>query len=343
MKGKNNMNRKVSIIIPIFNGEKYIYRCLESIKNQTYKNLEIICIDDGSTDNTQEILENNKKNDNRIINIIKENEGVSIARNIGIKKATGDYITFIDVDDWIEEDWIEKLVICIENNDCDVVKGNYIKNNANGKIIKYGNLQNLDNIKLSNEKIEILKEYIVIGKLPAYTWTLLIKSEVIKNKVFFEKNIPFMEDTIFYIDLLNKINSIYICDLKSYHYCYNDKSATKNLNFYKRNIENIKKVNSILKRKINKRLYSKMTARHLKSIVEYLFKLYKGNMINKKEIINMLQDNSIKEMINCINKDDIEKIGVIKMIKKNKYSYIYIYFKIRIIISKFRDKFIGER
>ena len=93
---------KISVIIPVYNVEKYLKRCLDSVINQTYKNLEIILVDDGSTDNSGKICDEYAKNDKRIIVIHKENGGVSVARNIGLDICTGDYVNFIDSDDWID-------------------------------------------------------------------------------------------------------------------------------------------------------------------------------------------------------------------------------------------------
>ena len=98
---------KVSIIIPVYNSEKYISKCLDSVLNQTYKNIEILVINDGSKDNSIDILREYEKKDDRIVVIDKENEGVAKTRNQGIKKATGDYIMFIDNDDFIDEDYVE--------------------------------------------------------------------------------------------------------------------------------------------------------------------------------------------------------------------------------------------
>ena len=100
------MNEKpiVSIIVPVFNVEKYLEKCLDSLLNQTYKKIEIICINNGSTDKSGEILKQYSKIDDRIVIITQANQGVSVARNEGIKKAKGNYIMFVDSDDWIDKD-----------------------------------------------------------------------------------------------------------------------------------------------------------------------------------------------------------------------------------------------
>ena len=101
--------QKISIIVPIYNDEKYLKRCIESILKQTYTNIELILINDGSEDKSLEICEEYKKNDNRIIIVNKENEGVSVARNIGIEKATGELISFVDADDYLEITFLQEL------------------------------------------------------------------------------------------------------------------------------------------------------------------------------------------------------------------------------------------
>ena len=111
----------VSVIIPIYNVEKYIGKCLDSVLSQTFTNLEIICVNDGTPDGSMEIVEVRAKADARIVILNQENGGQSVARNNGIKRATGKYIYFLDADDWLAEDAVEKLVIRAEENEADIV------------------------------------------------------------------------------------------------------------------------------------------------------------------------------------------------------------------------------
>ena len=106
--------KKVSIIVPVYNGQDFINRCLNSLINQTYSNVEIIVINDGSTDNSLDLL---KKYNDKIILINKENSSVSDSRNLGLEKASGDYIMFCDIDDWYEKVTVEKAVCEIGNYD----------------------------------------------------------------------------------------------------------------------------------------------------------------------------------------------------------------------------------
>ena len=114
-------SRKVSIIMPVYNAERYLDATVESLLNQTHKNIELICVNDGSKDNSLEILRKVEKEDGRLLVIDKENEGPSRARNIGISKATGDYICFVDSDDFVERTMLQQLVAAAETNEADVV------------------------------------------------------------------------------------------------------------------------------------------------------------------------------------------------------------------------------
>lgn len=110
----------VSIIVPIYNGELYIKKCIESLLEQTLQNIEIILIDDGSTDNSKEIIDSYSKLDKRIKSIFQKNSGPSTARNIGIKNATGEYITFVDADDWVNKETYSELYDRASENNVDV-------------------------------------------------------------------------------------------------------------------------------------------------------------------------------------------------------------------------------
>ena len=115
----------VSIIVPVYNSEKYVERCILSILNQTYSIIELILINDGSTDSSLNILDEYSRKDNRIILVNKENEGVSASRNLGIEIATGKYLMFIDNDDFVEPSYVETYVSEIEKYSADLIIGGY--------------------------------------------------------------------------------------------------------------------------------------------------------------------------------------------------------------------------
>ena len=118
---------KVSIIVPVYNGEKVLKRCVESLLNQDHKDIEIILVDDGSKDSSFEIISEYAAKDERIVPIHKENSGVSSTRNLAISKAKGDYIQFVDVDDWLPFDSTKLLVRALEENDCDMAIGDFYR------------------------------------------------------------------------------------------------------------------------------------------------------------------------------------------------------------------------
>lgn len=119
------MKKLVSIIVPVFNVEKYLRQCLDSILGQTFNQFEVIIVNDGSTDNSGAICQEYEARDNRIVYLEKENEGVSEARNLGLDFATSEYIIFIDSDDWIEPTYVEVLYEKIEEYQADIVFENY--------------------------------------------------------------------------------------------------------------------------------------------------------------------------------------------------------------------------
>ena len=126
-KDNNQLHNLISVIIPVYNVQDYLPRCLDSVINNSYRNLEIICVNDGSTDNCADILKNYENKDSRIHVFSKENGGQSSARNEGLKHCTGNLIAFIDSDDWIHKDYFKTLLEYQKKNDYDVVVCNYVR------------------------------------------------------------------------------------------------------------------------------------------------------------------------------------------------------------------------
>lgn len=194
----------ISIIVPVYNAEKTIKKCVDSVLNQTYKNFELILINDGSKDNSLNILKEYETLDERILVISQENSGVSVTRNKGINEAKGEYIVFVDSDDYIEENALEILVNEIESNDkLDlVISGFYIVKNNNDKFINtISENKTFDNLDfLLNEKL---------FKFISTPWGKVYKSEIIKNNnIQFDKNLSLGEDTIFVLEYLKYIKTV---------------------------------------------------------------------------------------------------------------------------------------
>lgn len=227
----SNNNLKLSIIIPVYNVEKYLSKCLESIVNQTYNNLDIIIIDDGSTDSSGKICDEYSKIDKRIKIFHQTNQGVSAARNKGIDLATGEYLTFIDSDDWIEKDYFEKAVEYLNKFNPVVMINNYLKIDKDENIINYFDKNNKI-LKLSQRDalIEMIKgDY--YGWEPVATF---YKSELCKL-VKFNLNIRFAEDLLFKYSFLKKCNTdVVFIPLYKYYYVYRDESACNSYNLSKK-------------------------------------------------------------------------------------------------------------
>lgn len=210
-------DKKISIIIPVYNVEKFLARCLDSVLAQTYQNFEVICINDGSTDNSPKILEEYKKRDARIKIFSQNNQGVSVARNNGIKKALGDYICFIDSDDRIESKFLSDLYEAIKTTDVDIVATNikYIK----GK--KERREKNKQKIYSSfADKIENLEH--------GSCWNKIYKTEFIrKNQLTFPQGV-YWEDNLFTIKAYFYSSKILTINGACYCYISNPHSITRN-------------------------------------------------------------------------------------------------------------------
>lgn len=208
------MDIKVSAIVPVYNTEKFLEKCIRSIMSQTLKEIEIICINDGSTDNSLEILKKLQKEDNRII-INKDNGGLTTARNAGLRIATGEYCLNIDSDDWIEKDMLEKMYLEAKKKKLDLVITG-VKVIEGARVIKKAN-----NDELLDEKIYTGNEYLelVIKGSSCVVWNKLIKRKIIiENNIKFNEKIFFNEDYNFICKLSEKIKKVK--KLEGLYYCY---------------------------------------------------------------------------------------------------------------------------
>lgn len=257
------VNSLVTIVVPIYNVEKYLRKCLNSIVNQTYKNIEIICIDDGSPDNSIDILNEFAQKDERIKIIRQENQGLSGARNTGINNAIGKYIMFIDSDDWIELNMVELMINKIEKENLDlVICGTF--NNISEKEYQVNNLKEIkENIKNKIDGISYFK--IVTSKTNLFTASScnkIYRLNLIKEKkiLFPEKRL--YEDLFFSFQyLINSLN-VNVIEKPLYHYFVKrEGSITNTLNI----------------KDINDTLFT------LKSLEDFLKKIDQDKLLNSLE------------------------------------------------------------
>lgn len=308
-------NQLISIIVPVYNVKKYLEKCINSILNQTYKNLEIILIDDGSTDGSSEICDKLKEKDKRILVIHKKNAGVSSARNEGLKIATGDYIGFVDSDDFIEEDMYLKMIDRIKKDNTKMSICNAYLEDENGvqtKNFKSDSPNIIDSHELMNR---IMEDYVFQG----YMWNKLYARDLIYNDkndyLKFDTNISNLEDRLFNLELIDKNKKFNVSFLneKLYHYIqresstihmrYNDKFFT---NFY----AEIKEIEILNNNNFNTNEMKAMF------VIEYVRSKNRISIMNSTS--NVLEDSLILDIVNkYINEVNINKLPSNKL--KMKY------------------------
>lgn len=241
---------KFSVIIPVYNCEEYIENCLESIINQSYKKIEIIVVDDGSTDNTLKIVNKMKEKDSRIQIIHQSNSGVSVARNVGLSVATGEYVHFVDADDTICNDLYEYANGIFEKENVDVIRFNYI---YEANKVCYNNKYLIGKDKLIADKLYINNELIpkiLNEEIKAYVWQIIFKNNRVPE---FAKSLKILEDEVFTIELLENSNYVYLTDDVFYKYnILNENSATKSSKNLKKMMNNMIKANEVLKEILEK-------------------------------------------------------------------------------------------
>lgn len=229
---------KISIVIPIYNAEKYLNMCLDSVITQTYSNLEIILINDGSKDSSLDICYRYKEKDNRIKVINNNNHGVSYSRNCGISISTGEYIIFIDADDYIENNFIEKLITCNEYETYDLFISCYT-DFYDENIFKEQ--------KLIDENIltfDLKKDYLNIVKYLRTPWGKIYKLNIIKeNNIKFPEDYITAEDQIFNFMYLRYVKKYRFLNECLYFYRHENKDSLSSSKNYEAFISNIKKLN----------------------------------------------------------------------------------------------------
>ena len=324
----------ISVILPVYNCEKWVERCIKSILNQTYKNIQLIIINDGSTDNSLEICK--KYENDKIIIINKENSGVSETRNIGLEKAEGKYIFFIDADDYIKDDCIENMYKKAKEYDADVVKCDNEQFNDKGTIKKdklFNNIYLYD-MQDNNSKNQILNEMVETYKYNN-VWGELILTEKAK-KIKFDKNLAMGEDFLYNYDLYNTCDKILV--IPDEYYCYYLNKSGMNFN------ESMSKI----KRKIEDTIYFykkilenshgikeyKILQNFIKELVLHIVMIANNKEMSKKDKKQYLQNILNNDIFKTVNKkvklEDIEfknkrhKI-VGKYIIELDYTKLYMY------------------
>lgn len=272
--------------MPVYNGEEYLGKCVDSIINQTYGNIQFIIVNDGSTDNTLDLCQNYAKKDKRIVLINKENGGVSSARNEGLALADGDYIGFMDADDYIEPDMIERLTLNAVNNNADVSMCGFFIERADGRfrnkvlaedIIRYSGVEAINNM---------LDRYEFHG----YIWNKLFSKKVIKGNtcISFCEDIYIYEDLLFCYDCFINSDCVVYDKGQYYHHIIHDKQTSAGYN--KKKLTSLKAFEKIIDDvEENKDIdVNRFKTSYMQLVISLLIQNLSNDKDGNKEIHNML-------------------------------------------------------
>lgn len=332
--------KKVSIIIPVYNSAETLEKCLDSVICQSYKNIEIICVNDGSTDNSVNIIKKYLKKDTRI-NFINQkiNSGPAVTKNTGITAATGDYLAFVDSDDYINIDMIEKMVSYAEKNELDIVRCHY-NNYVDGNLInqKFP----FDTCVLKLKQKEKFLNMLLNGDIPAYMQLIMINKKLFrKNKISIGDKY-YLEDLLLYIKLLSLTDKIGIVNIPLYNYVNNSNGLTFSLNIDKifKRIDGLLYYNKEAK-KIVKEQYQKVIidSRTTYLIIHFLYELLVISSDNESSIISILKEEQVNGILKNTKimdlKDAFTKISYICIkFKSYKLLFSWFYFAKKIINLK---------
>lgn len=306
----------VSVIIPVYNAGETIRRCLNSVVNQSYTNIEIIVIDDGSIDNSFEICKSYCAKDERIKVLKQNNSGPGAARNLGIEYSRGKYILFVDSDDYIANDMVEKMLKEIMENEAQVsICGYYLEKSDGQKLLHkfniYPGLYEGDN--WNNIALKLLDD-MSPTRIPPYSWMRMIKRDVLENpKLRYTLGITRSEDYLFSSELNFRVNKVVLMlDQPLYYYVENKNSITRR--YIGGYWEMVKNIYSILSEKLPKKktVFLKLNIMLIqRALIAFHNAAMSGNStVVDYEIRKILSDDMFISAIRCIGvKEGVRKFG----------------------------------
>ncbi|WP_338789120.1 glycosyltransferase family 2 protein [Metabacillus sp. FJAT-53654] len=310
---------KVSVVVPIYNAEKYLEKCIKSILNQTFKDFELILVNDGSIDNSLDICNKYEKQDKRIIVIDKKNEGSIVTRRKGIEAATSKFIMFVDADDWINIQMIQKMYKEIVNHNVDIVVCNMYRVLGKGALIKDKNESWYFKEDKVYEKEEIKKDiataYLHGHPFPPSLCGKLYKKEVLLSSGKYLNTIQFLGDDLFYnLDMLLKINSLKIIIDPLYYYRLGG-FTSKYMPYFFPDVVN----GYMIQKEVIENYYSETRKREYNGISIMLLNMLRSSMYNlfNSNLNNIIIKETISEyltnecIIECLSNE-----GVIKYFTK---------------------------
>ena len=276
------MNIKLSVIVPVYNVDKYLERCLNSLVNQTLKEIEIIIVNDGSTDNSQKICEEYARKYSQVKLINKNNEGVSKARNIALKEVKGEYLTFIDSDDWIEKDAYEIMYNEAKKKNADIVQCTF------REVMEDGTIYVLNKFNQNKEYIgeDILREFL-LGNINAVVWDKIYKTSIwIDNNIVFPEDLKLVEDQLPTCQVLYNSEKYIVLKDVLYNYYRRLDSCTIS-NFSAKNMDMITSMQSIkefLKEKrMSHYIENEYIVRYVNTVTTFTINKYISNKNHKSK------------------------------------------------------------
>lgn len=315
------MNKKISVIVPIYNCEKYLKECIESLINQTYTNVEIILVDDGSQDNSQAICMHYSNIDKRIRYYSKSNGGASSARNYGITKAIGDYIAFADADDCMTKNMLYEMYELIENENADVAIVSFFCDKSFIPINKHYEKAKVE----SFDSVSAVREMHIGNKFQGHLWNKLFKKELFVGEKFNEK-VTINEDMLLVQTLLFKSKKIVFCNIPLYYYRLTENSALRSS--FKESDLSGRQACLLMRDEIQNKC-SELLPYANKSIVftdmGLLEKLYYSKMTGASLFNTLVQEIkklNCNEIYRMICKDDLRSIVLYKSLLLGKYAYL---------------------
>lgn len=316
--------KKISVIVPVYNSEKYLKRCIESIEMQTYSNIEIILINDGSTDRSLNVCKELSKRYKNIIYKSQSNSGPSVARNTGISLANGEYITFVDSDDTIKANMYEDLVKKLEDECADIISCNYDIIFENGRVV-YGN--NNGDCEIFDTKEKIKKAFFYNRISGISVWNKIFKREIVKD-IEFNVNLKHYEDKVFLYQTILNSKKIIRYDIS--RYCYTKNETSLSSKKFDISYMDILDAQNIIKDISGNDLISQMD--------EMITKLNLIKMMNVSAQYKIYKD-VYREMCKDIKNTSI---NVIKLANTKEKIKIYI-FKLNIMIYRKMNIFIYKK
>ena len=321
------MDELVSIIVPIYKTEKYLKYCVNSIRKQTYCNIEIILIDDGSPDNCGSICDSLVCDDARIITIHKKNGGLSDARNMGLKVASGKYIAFCDSDDWMKKDIIQTAITVTRKKAVEIVVWGYSADsvNENEKVLKkscYGKEEYWSKTDYVNKSVDTIS----LGLL-GYAWNKLYLKSTLKN-IYFEKGVSLIEDILFNSIVMERCSNIVLIDTIGTHYIQRNNSTLGSAYYYefgaliKRSLAAQKRI--LRSYNISNGEIRKLMNRQCLTAIKYgIIQINEDSSISVGEKIQRLrhfvEDKNIHYLAGMINCNRIKDKALLQMTYKKHY------------------------